>query len=266
MPRLARITVYPIKSFDGTTVDVATFTEGGGLTNDRRFALRVGMGDLVNGKKFPMMHSLRSEFSPDFTTATFSFPDGTRETFELVPGNGALDRRMSDYFGVPVHLEENAAEGFMDDPDSPGPTIVATASLESVREWFPTLSLDEIRRRFRANLEIDDCPAFWEDQLFAEDASPQTRTVVPFRVGGVALNGVNPCARCPVPTRDSQTGEVFPRFAQTFQVRRHETLPSWAPRTAFDHYYRLSVNTRPTPTTAGGRIAIGDEVGLVATP
>src|SRR4051812_12138526 len=119
MPRLARITVYPIKSFDGTTLDVATFTEGGGLTNDRRFAFRVGMGDLVNGKKFPAIHSLRTEFSADFTTVTFSFPEGTREVFQLVPGNSAFDRRMSDYLGVPVHLEENAAEGFMDDPDSP---------------------------------------------------------------------------------------------------------------------------------------------------
>jgi uncharacterized protein YcbX len=137
--------------------------------------------------------------------------------------------------------------------------------LESVQEWFPSLSFDEVRRRFRANLEIDECPAFWEDQLFAEDASPQTRTVVPFRVGRVTLHGVNPCARCPVPTRDSQTGEVFPRFGQVFGHRRQESLPPWAPTTAIDHYYRLSVNTRPSPTSAGGRIAIGDEVSLVSS-
>src|SRR5262245_10823457 len=132
MPRLARITIYPIKSFDGTTVESAVFTPGGGLLNDRRFAFRAAGGELINGKKYPVMHRLRSEFAADASTATFRFPDGARETFRLAPGNDDLNRRMSAYFGTPVHLEENVDEGFMDDPDSMGPTIVAIASLESI--------------------------------------------------------------------------------------------------------------------------------------
>jgi uncharacterized protein YcbX len=266
MPRLARITVYPIKSFDGVSVESATFTAGGGLANDRRFVFRDKSGSMINGKRHPRLHSLRTVFDVDFTTATFVFPDGGSQSFRLVPDNAELEARLSEYLGTTVRLEENADGGFPDDPECPGPTVVSTAALESVCAWFPSLSLDELRRRFRANLEIDDCPAFWEDQLFAADATPQAVNVVPFRIGDVALSGVNPCARCAVPTRDSQTGDVFPQFAQEFQRRRRESLPAWAPPTSFDHFYRLSVNTRPTPTTAGRRIAVGDEVRLDATP
>lgn len=265
MPRLARITVYPIKSFDGADVASATFTAGGGLAHDRRFVFRDPTGTFINGKRFPALHALRSAFSADLSEVRLSTGGADGTTFRLAGGNADLERRLSDYLGLAVRFDENADGGFPDDPDSPGPTVVSTATLRSVVDWFPSLSLDEVRRRFRANLEIDDCPPFWEDRLFAENASPQTRTVVPFRIGGVVLHGVNPCARCPVPTRDSQTGEVFPRFAQEFGRRRQESLPPWAPATAFDHYYRLSVNTRPSPTTAGGRIAVGDAVELVST-
>lgn len=262
MPQLARITVYPVKSFDGVAVGEATFISGGGLAHDRRFAFRTDHGEFIDGKRYPTLHSLRTRYTADFTSVDFSFPDGTCETYSLATGNDELDRRMSAFFGLPVRLAEDAGCGFPDDLNSPGPTIVSTASLRTVAGWFPELPLDELRRRFRANLEIDDCPPFWEDRLFAEDASPHTRTVVPFRIGGVVLHGVNPCARCPVPTRDSQTGETYPRFAQLFQAKRRETLPAWAPLTAFDHYYRLCVNTRPSPTSADGRIAVGDAVEL----
>jgi uncharacterized protein YcbX len=266
MPRLARITVYPIKSFDGVDLGEASFNSGGGLANDRRFAFRTDRGELINGKKFPKLHALRSRYSADFAGVEFTLPDGTHETFSLAAGDDRLNRRMSEFLEVSVRLAEDAEVGFLDDLDSPGPTVISTASLETVASWYLDLPLDEVRRRFRANLEIADCPAFWEDRLFAEDASPQTRTVVPFRVGAVVLHGVNPCARCPVPTRDTQSGEPYPRFAQIFQSKRRETLPAWAPPTAFDHYYRLSVNTRLSPTSFGGRIAVGDEVELVATP
>lgn len=266
MPRLARITVYPIKSFDGMDVETSTFTAGGGLLHDRRFVFRDPTGTFVNAKRFPALHVLRSAFSSDLSEVRLSTSGDFAATYRLPGGTDDIERRMSDYLGVAVRLDDNADGGFPDDPGSPGPTIVSTATLEAVVDWFPSLSLDEVRRRFRANLEIDDCPPFWEDRLFAEDASPETLSVVPFRVGGVVLHGVNPCARCPVPTRDSQTGEPYPRFAQEFGRRRRQSLPPWAPLTAFDHYYRLSVNTRPSPMTAGGRIAVGDGVELEPSP
>jgi hypothetical protein len=43
--------------------------------------------------------------------------------------------------------------------------------------------------------------------------------------------------------------------------RRAATLPDWAERTRFDHFYRLTVNTR-APRQAGRTVRIGDPVVL----
>jgi len=39
--------------------------------------------------------------------------------------------------------------GFPDDTIANGPIIVSTASLQSVCEWFPGLTVDDVRLRFR---------------------------------------------------------------------------------------------------------------------
>jgi uncharacterized protein YcbX len=268
MPQLSRISVYPVKSLDGIDVATSDFMPGGGLRNDRRFALRDEQGHYVNGKRFPTLHALRAAFADDLSTITLSAAGAASETFRLAAGNAGLERYFSDCFGLRVVVVEDAEFGFPDDLDSPGPTIVAAATLRLVTEWFPGLDLDEVRQRFRANLEIDDtpdeaCPPFWEDRLFAADAEVGARSAVTFRIGNVLLDGVNPCARCVVPTRDSQTGAVTPRFVAEFQRHRAAALPAWAAPTAFDHFYRLSVNTRPSPASHGGTISMGDAVAVV---
>ena len=58
------------------------------------------------------------------------------------------------------------------------------------------------------------------------------------------MEGTNPCQRCVVPTRDSLTGAASSGFATEFARRRAATLPPWADRRRFDHFYRLTVNTR----------------------
>ncbi|MCE9604298.1 MAG: MOSC N-terminal beta barrel domain-containing protein [Planctomycetia bacterium] len=273
MPRLTKIIVYPIKSFDGVEVDESGFTPAGGLRNDRRFALQKPDGKFVNGKAYAAMHRLRSTFDLAAETVTLSAADRPSATFALAAGNADLERWCGEYFGTPVRFIENRESGFPDDGDSPGATLISVPTLLETARWFPSLDVAEMRRRFRANLEVDaaadaydpeeECPAFWEDRLFSSYASPDTREVVPFRIGDVVLAGVNPCARCVVPTRDSQTGEVFRGFAQTFAERRRNTLPRWAAREPFDHYYRLSVNTRLGFSETEKTIRLGDRVDLV---
>jgi len=60
----------------------------------------------------------------------------------------------------------------------------------------------------------------------------------------VEFLGVNPCARCVVPTRNPETGAVYPNFQKIFSQKRQELLPSWAERSQFNHFYRLTVNTK----------------------
>ena len=174
----------------------------------------------------------------------------------------------------------HAPEGFPDDNIANGPTIISTASLQAVSAWFPGLNLEDTRRRFRTSLEIDGresnaaamagdaskiaganghLPAFWEDRLYGEDE----RSVVRFRIGEVNFEGSNPCARCPVPARDPQTGADLLGFQKHFSDLRRETLPPWTPAARFDHFYRLATNTRVAPTEHGKSLRVGDALRIL---
>ncbi|MBI3865308.1 MAG: MOSC N-terminal beta barrel domain-containing protein [Planctomycetia bacterium] len=253
MPRLARILIYPVKSFDGVAVEQARVLESGALEHDRRWALVDTEGRFVNGKRTPRMHQLRSTFDLVASRVTLS-AEGTQQSFSLESDRVPLEAWLSSFFGLTVRLEENATAGFPDDTDSPGPTVISTATLEAVARWFPGLSIDDVRRRFRANLEIDGIEPFWEDRLYADAGQP-----VPFQIGAARFEGTNPCQRCVVPTRSPETGERYEDFTVLFEKARYEALPYWATRSRFDHFYRLAVNTRPG-TTGRGMIYIGDEV------
>ena len=140
------------------------------------------------------------------------------------------------------------------------PTIVSTATLAAVAAWFPGLSVDSVRRRLRTNIEVDGVPAFWEDVLYA--AAP---AVVPFRIGAVTFVGSNPCQRCVVPSRDPDTGAALPAFSKRVAEQRAATLPDWAERTRFDHFYRLAVNTRIVPQQSGQVVRVGDVLSVATT-
>lgn len=64
-------------------------------------------------------------------------------------------------------------------------------------------------------LEIAGVPPFWEDRLFAEAESP-----VPFRIGDILLEGINPCQRCVIPSCNPHTGEIFPHFQKAYSMKR----------------------------------------------
>lgn len=258
MPSLTRINIYPFKSFDAQSVDRAVLLPSGGLRHDRRFALVDRAGDTINGKNTPAIHTLRSHFDPATDRLSLRARGaGEPGVFDVNSDRAELARWLSDYFGREVTIVENAAGGFPDDTESPGPTVIGSATLAEVAGWFPGLTLDETRDRFRANLEIETDEPFWEDRLVGEGLA-----MVRFRIGEAELLGTNPCQRCPVPTRNPYTGEAMREFAKTFARRRQETLPAWAPRGRFDHFYRLAVNTRPVH----GRecvLRVGDEVRVL---
>lgn len=259
--RLARITLFPIKSFDGLDRDRATILPSGTLDFDRRWAIFDANDRYINGKNRPEILRIRSSLSPAIDRITIQTPTEPDRSFSLQQDQPALNDWLSTYLNQPVHLRTDLNTGFPDDLASPGPTIVSTATLETIASWFPELTLDEIRRRFRTNLEIDGVPPFWEDQLFAADPTQ----AIPFCIGPLHLQGINPCQRCPVPTRDTHTGEKTDRFQQTFIEKRRETLPNWAARSRFNHYYKLTVNTRLAEAIGADdrvEIGVGDRVEM----
>ena len=263
-PRLVNIRLHPIKSLDPVSVPEARISPSGGLALDRAWALHSVDGKWVNGKRTPAIHLIRASYSPDLREVTLSVPGDRREiptrTFAFPGAYEDAAEWFSVFFEQQI-LVRYSENGFPDDSIANGPTIISTASLESVAGWFgptpqgfPGITLDEVRQRFRTTLEIDGAPAFWEDQLFGEDE----RSVVRFKIGEVNFEGSNPCARCPVPPRNPQTGEILEGFQKRFTQLRESALPPWSPRPRFDHFYRLATNTRVAPTETSKLLRLGD--------
>ena len=257
MAFLARISVFPVKSMPAVEVDAVRVVSGGGLENDRVIALFDAAGKFVNGKRTAAVHGLSMRFDPALRTLRLARKhDAHERIFELDRDAAAIDGWLGEYFGFPVFVRQSAG-GFPDDSDSPGPTLISTATLREVAGWFPGLTLDGVRARFRTNLEIDGVEPFWEDRLYGPAGRP-----VRFCVGDVELDGINPCQRCAVPPRDPATGEVYPQFTPTFLARRKATLPPWVERSRFNHFYRLAINTIVPGNEAGKRLRVGDPVEL----
>ncbi|MDJ0592468.1 MAG: MOSC N-terminal beta barrel domain-containing protein [Pleurocapsa sp. MO_226.B13] len=257
-PHVARLFVYPVKSLDRLEGDRVTILKSGALEGDRTWAIFDLAGNFVNGKRNQKIHALRSKLDLVTKNLALQIEDTNKtQTFNLITEQSALCAWLAEYFGFRVKIEQNLDMGFPDDTTSPGATIVSTATLEAIASWYPELNVESIRRRFRANIEIGGVPAFWEDRLFT---TPEQ--TVKFKVGEVEFQGVNPCQRCVVVTRNPQTGAAYPQFQKIFTRQRKETLPEWTERSRFNHFFRLAVNTRLSPTEAGKTIATGDRVNI----
>lgn len=257
-PRVSRLTVYPVKSLDGKSVEEASLTDVGALENDRIYALVDEDGAYVNGKAERRIHRIRSGFDLDTHRLCLRDVDAPAEeasTFVLPDESDDVARWFETYLGYDVSVRREPARGFPDDTDNPGPTLISTATIETLASWYDDVTPDGMRRRLRANVEISNVPAFWEDHLFADHGE-----VVRFTIGDVAFEGVNPCQRCVVPSRDPDTGEETPDFRERFIENRRRTKPDWTDSDRFDHDFRVMVNTRVpgSPST----IAVGDSVEI----
>lgn len=260
MPYLAGISVYPIKSLDPIAVTQATMLPSGALKSDREYAICDAKGNFVNGKRNAKVYLLRSHFDPDLKILSLQIQDTEQKfVFHLDEERTQLQAWLSDYFGFPVTLQQNSVLGFPDDTNAPGPTIISTATIETIASWFPGISVDQMRIRLRANLEIGGVPPFWEERLFTVASSS-----VSFQIGEVRFEGINPCQRCVVPTRDPFTAEAYPNFQKTFVAKRKETLPPWVESSRFNHFFRLSVNTKVPASEAGKVLRQGDEIQILA--
>jgi hypothetical protein len=259
MPILERIFIYPIKSLDGLALSSAIVAHGGALQHDREFALVDAERRFVNAKRFPAIHHIRATFELEHAVVTLSAPRVGTQRFHLTHEQARLEEYFSDYFGFRAFLVRNAQHGFPDDQDAPGATVVAYASLQQVSQWFADLDTEEVMRRFRVNLILGEADAFWEDRLYGAMGESAR-----FQIGSAVFEGVKPCARCVVPTRNTLSGEVYQRFQKIFSEQRRQTLPMWAEPSHFTHFYRLSVNTTAAVSEVGKVLRLGDTVKMLS--
>lgn len=258
-PYVAKLFIYPIKSLDEINKNHVTILSSGALKGDREFALFDQSGHFVNGKRHHQLHAIRSDFDLETNMVSLRLQENNHaQQFSIEKDIQALGSWFSEYFGFPVEVRQNRETGFPDDTRSVGPTIISTATLETVASWYTELDVEAVRLRFRANIEIAGVPAFWEDQLFADK-----NKIVHFQIGDVQFMGINSCQRCVVVTRNPQTGEAYPNFQKTFVANRKITLPEWTNKEQFNHFFRLAINTRIPVTEAGKTIRIGDQISNI---
>jgi len=245
--RVTQLIRYPVKSLDGELLQTAELLPNGALVGDRRWALVDGDGKFINTKRFGVLPQVRTSWLPQGEGAVGRFwLHGNEARAIELDLRSETDRRqltelVSSLVGEDANLVEDTAGGFPDDTSAPGFTLISTATLEAVATWFPGLSVDEVRRRFRANVEVDGLPAFGEDRLAPPDAAEGRA----FRLGDLAFEGLKACKRCSVPARDSYTGESRKAFTRDFQTARRATLPEWAPKELFaETGFRLALCTR----------------------
>ncbi|APW98170.1 molybdenum cofactor biosysynthesis protein [Halobiforma lacisalsi AJ5] len=258
MARLERIRTYPVKSLDGVDREEATIRENGTLAGDRAFAIFDADGEVVEGPRTDRVHDITTEYDPETGALTVdvtgSDADGPRQfDLESEVGRERAAAWFSDVFDLgELALERDDERGYVA-RNGMGTSVISTATLETVADWFDDLTVDGVRRRMRANLEVSGVEPFWEDRFVGADAPA-------FTVGDVRLEGVTPCARCVVPERDPDTGEALPEFRERFVEKRRETFPEWADEAAFDHYYTLMLIADVVDADRGKTVAVGDPV------
>lgn len=259
-PAVSRITVYPVKALDGISVDNIEITKGGSLKYDREFAMiNKKTGKFINGKKDERVNLLRAEFNLNEYNITLYNSEIEKVTFNLIEDTVLLEEFLTDFFKTEIELIRNNISGMPDDTEAYGPTVISHSSLETVAEWFNNLSVENVRRRFRANIEIKNTPPFWEDFLLSEKGG-----FVSFKIGDVSFEGINACSRCVVPSRDPQTAEPIQGFQKNFSEKRKVTVTSEKPQTQFEHFYKFSVNTKIPLSETGKFISIGDGIIILS--
>ena len=185
MAELARIQVFPVKALDLIEQDTESIAPGGRLGHDRTYAIFDRDGQFVNGKRTSNVHTIRSTYDPDSDELALRTIDQTKtRQFDVSSDREKLETWLSNHFDESVRVERNDAGGFPDDTEASGPTVISTATIREVASWYPDISVEEIRLRFRANLEVRGVPPFWEDRLYAG-----VDEVVPFWIGDVRLEG-----------------------------------------------------------------------------
>jgi uncharacterized protein YcbX len=260
-PAVSRITIFPVKSLDGISLQEVVVSSGGCLLHDREYAIIDTEGNFVVGKSMPLVHVLRTNIDIEHDLISFRHEQESQwHQFHLQLERAAINAYLSKFFSVNVVLHRNTHGRFLDIPDIAGLTVLSTASLETISGWFGEMNIEETRKRFRATIELSGVPPFWEDRLFSEQ-----ETMVKFRIGEIVVYGVSPRERCVVPTRNPETGKITHAFPKIFSRRRAETLPAWSMLEEYGNHYYLSVNCYIPSSETGKRIHVGDEVKIIAS-
>jgi uncharacterized protein YcbX len=255
---LSRIRIYPIKSLDPVELQEA---EVGirSLRYDREFAMLTSTGQFMNGKRSGRVNELKATYNIEQYTVNFTpRAGGPVETFHLLHDKKKIETYLQQFFGDPISLIHNTNGQLMDIPGASSVTILSEASLKSLHSNFEDRSLEDLRLRFRATLELAGVEPYWEENLVGEPG-----TGMRFLIGDVEMIGVSPRARCNVPPRDPLTGVTDKTFVKKMMKSREGSLPTGSHIPAYGSLYHLTINTYVPDNQKGKRIRVGDPIKII---
>lgn len=255
---VSRIRIYPIKSLDPVELQEAEVGTHS-LRYDREFAMITRDGRFMNGKRSGRVNELKAIYDVSNYRVTFSDrTGGPGQAFHLLNDQSDAENYLSNFFGEPISLVQNREGQLMDIPTASSVTILSEATLQSLHEEFSDRSLDDVRLRFRATIELGGVEPYGEEKLVGEPGNGMRLTI-----GEVEMIAVSPRARCNVPPRDPHTGITDKSFVKRMMRHREKTLPKGSHIPAYGSVYHLTINTYIPETQKGKWLRVGDEVTIV---
>ena len=258
VPVISHIKIYPIKSLDGIELQSA---EVGirSLLHDREFAMLAEDGRFVNGKRTGRVNQLKASYDLLNYRVIFSERGADEQSsFHLIDDKEKIEAWLSDFFNLKISFLHNKEGRLLDVPDKSCVTMLSTGSLVYLSQNIKGHSVDDLRLRFRASLEISGVPAFWEDRLANSDGEP-----VHYRVGDVHVVGIKLRARCNVPPQDPFTGELDKTFIKKMITARDKNVPDWSTVRELPSLYYLTADCFIPDSETGKSINLGDEVEIL---
>lgn len=236
MPILAELTLYPIKSCAGISLQEAVITETGlmsGSIHDREWMLVDEQGQFISQRTNPKMAVIVPVINgevmelhargmsplevqlalPDPNTAPIVDVRVWRDTVKAYDYGEAVSNWLSTVVGTRCRLVRFHPEAvrianvkWTDGVEAPNLfsdsypfLVISQGSLDDLNDKLLAAGRDALpMNRFRPNIVIGDVAAYEEDICGI------------ICIGNAALKMARPCQRCPVPSIDQSTGIVGP--------------------------------------------------------
>ena len=261
--RITAITIYPIKSTAGISVDQCG-VEAQGLRMDRRWLVVDEGGNFLTGREFPLLTQVRSRLDEGGLSITAPGMDEMRVPFPaesatarsvkiwndecraLSAGNTVDDWfatllatrchlvYMNDTSQRPVNFAYGRPGDRVSFADGYPLLLISEASLADLNSRTPEPAS---MGRFRPNIVVGGCAAYDEDGWRR------------LRMGDVQFDGVKNCARCVFTTVDPDNGNQHP------QLEPLRTLGSYRRRSEGGVFFGQNLIPRTL-----GTVRVGDVV------
>jgi len=213
MPRVARLSIAPVRSLGLEHPDSIELTEAG-VVEDRRFYLIDDDGRLIDQLIAGALVRVRAHTNPDATRLTVTLPDGVAIDDEVRLGEsietnvhgriatghvvvGPWAMALEPFAGGPVRVVRCDRPGgtrMRDGETRNAVSLVGNGSLRRLARELGAETLDA--RRFRMLIELDDAGPHEEDGWIGASVG----------IGSAVLSITKGVARCAITTHDPSTG------------------------------------------------------------